>query len=182
MSSNLTFLSSDDDPTLLSLAQSLRRFAVKEIQVGAGTEPVFSRNQFSKMAELGLTGASVDEKFGGTKLSAIETSLVLFEISRAQLGAAIYLSVHQMVSRILSTYWKGDRTAEEIKNLASGKWLGAFCLTEAGAGSDASALKTKATKTDSGYELSGEKIYITSAGLADLYLVFARTDAAAIEA
>ncbi len=175
MSSKLTFLTSADDPSMVSLAQSLRRFAEKEIQVPQGSEPTFSREQFSKMAGLGLTGASVDEKFGGTKLSALEISLILFEVSRAQLGAAVYLSVHQMVSRILSNYWKSDGSAEEIKNLASGKWLGAFCLTEAGAGSDASALKTKAVKTDSGFELTGEKIYITSAGLADLYLIFART-------
>lgn len=175
MISNLTFISHNDDLALLSLAQGVRRFAEKEIQVAPGIDPSFSREQFTKMAALGLSGATVPEIYGGTKLSTLETSLILFEISRTQLGPAIYLSVHQMVSKILSNYWKSESAPIEIKKLATGEMLGAFCLTEAGAGSDASALKTKAEIKDSGYELTGEKIYITSAGLADLYLVFART-------
>ena len=175
MSQKITFLTSNDDANLSSLAQSLRRFAEKEIQAPTAIEPSFNREQFTKMAGLGLPGASVDEKYGGTMLSALEISLILFEISRAQLGPAIYLSVHQMVSKILSNFWKDESAEEDIRKLASGNSLGAFCLTESQAGSDASALKTMATKTDSGYEINGEKIYITSAGFADLYLVFART-------
>lgn len=175
MTSALNFTTENDSQELQSLAQSLRRFAEKEIQLPPGLEPSFSREQFSKMGLLGLTGASVSEQFEGTKLSALEISLILFEISRAQLGPAIYLSVHQMVARILSSYWKNQFAASKIKKLVAGKSLAAFCLTEAGAGSDAAALKTKATKIDSGYQITGEKIYITSAGFADLYLVFART-------
>lgn len=175
MISPLTFNTAADHADMCSLAQTLRRFAANEIQPPLGIEPTFNREQFDKMADLGLAGASVDEKFEGTNLSALEISLILFEISRAQLGPAIYLSVHQMVSRILSTYWKSEIADSEIKKLALGRSLSAFCLTEAHAGSDAAALKTKATKTTDGYELNGEKIYITSAGVADLYLVFART-------
>ena len=177
MSPSVIFLTSQDQEELISLSQTVRRFAEKEISLVTGSEPAFNREQFTKMADLGLAGACVGEAFGGTALSHLEISLMLFEVSKAQMGPAVYLSVHQMVAKILSNFWKQESAFSYISKLASGQYLAAFCLTESGAGSDASALKTKATKVTSGYEITGEKIYITSAGHADLYLVFARTSA-----
>ncbi|MCL4154062.1 UNVERIFIED_CONTAM: hypothetical protein GTU68_042001 [Idotea baltica] len=80
-----------------------------------------------------------------------------------------------MVSRLINSYGVSEYHLDTLSSLASGDKLGAFCLTETGAGSDAAALSLKAKKTDSGYVLSGEKIYISSAPHADIFLVFGRT-------
>jgi alkylation response protein AidB-like acyl-CoA dehydrogenase len=175
MNEILSFTATDDSDDLNELGTSIRKFSEKEIWKAPERIGSLDRAEFSKMGKLGLTGASLNENFGGTNLTPLQIALILFEISRAQLGPAIYLSVHLMVSKILGDFWDSKTSSEEIKKLASGQSLGAFCLTEAGAGSDASALTTKAIQVDSGFELNGEKIYITSAGFADIYLVFART-------
>lgn len=168
-----SFVLDSDPPELRELSSQLGRFAEERLRVAAGEEPQFRRGDFDAMAALGLTGMSIAESLGGTALSSLASAALLFELSRAQLGPAIYLSVHAMVGRILSPF--ADAHAETLRALASGQALGAFCLTEAQAGSDAAALQTKAVRDGESYTLSGEKIYITSAGAADIYLVFART-------
>ena len=176
MTDTISFLLPSDAEELQTLSSTVYKFAAKELAVRSSEEISFRRTDFEKMAQLGLAGVSVPEDFGGTALSPLAISAILFEIAKVQLGPAVYLSVHHMVSRILAQYWKSGKS--EIESLASGALLGAFCLTEAQAGSDAAALATRAEKTANGYILNGEKIYITSAGVADLYLVFARTGGA----
>ncbi|MCB0359159.1 MAG: acyl-CoA dehydrogenase family protein [Bdellovibrionales bacterium] len=167
----LEFVSQRDPFELRELASTARKFA--EARLGTVG---FQREHFNDMGELGLAGMCLDEAVGGSSFDSLSIAATIFEIARVQLGPAIYLSVHQMVSKLIQNYWEAPDKQSLLSELAAGTKLGAYCLTEASAGSDASSLKTTARQESSGdWLLNGEKIYITSAGLADVYLVFART-------
>lgn len=168
-------IEANDDEELQLLSETVRKFARAHVAVTSEESVGYRREIFDLMAKSGLTGAAISEALGGTAMSSLATSSIIFELSRVQLGPAIYLSVHYMVSRLIETWDRAGRHHPTLRDLAAGKSLGAFCLTEATAGSDAAALKTQATKLTDGYRIDGEKIYITSAGHADVYLVFART-------
>jgi alkylation response protein AidB-like acyl-CoA dehydrogenase len=169
------FIFEDDSDEARELARTVEKFASETISLASGALPEFRRSDFEKMARLGLCGASLPESAGGSSLTHLQIAAIIFALARHQLGPAIYLSVHLMVSRLISS-WSGvvDRAAL-LKSLADGSTLGAFCLTESQAGSDASAIRTRAVRVENGWKLNGEKIYITSGSVADCYLVFART-------
>ena len=173
-------LAASDAPELTTLGDSLRKFA-ESLRVTPARGIEFRRNDFTSMAELGLTGMAVDERCGGTAMSQFASALAIFELARAQLGPAIYLSVHLMVARLLQRHANNELHFEALRQLADGRSLGAFALSEAEAGSDAASLRTKAERTKDRYILSGEKLYITSGNVADIYLVFARTGAPGAE-
>lgn len=137
-----------------------------------GTVP---RDLFAAFAGLGLTGMSVAETSGGIEVDPVTFALTIEEIAAVDLGAAIFLSVHNMVAGILNRSASAAVKEKWLTKLAAGELLGAFALTEPAAGSDAAAIRCQAVKKDDTYYLSGEKCYITSAGFADLYVVFART-------
>lgn len=174
----LTFTSPLDPSSLRDLAATTRKLAEKAFVVTPPDKPAFRREDFIQMANLGLAGAALPETVGGINASRLEVATIHFELARVQLGCAIYLSVHHMVTGLIAKWGLPSPTPTlegTLAALASGEHLGAFCLTEAQAGSDAAALRTRAERTPTGYRLNGEKIYITSGGYADLYLVFART-------
>ena len=175
MTDTLQFTAAEDSEEIRELARTVRRFAEAELTAADPAGRQFHRRHFDAMAKLGLTGMSVPEAHGGSGLTPLAIAAALFEISRVQMGPAIYLSVHAMVAGLLNRFQSNPEHAALLANLADGTALGAFCLTEAAAGSDARALSTRAERSGSTYTLHGEKIYITSAGFADLYLVFART-------
>ena len=168
----LEFLKSDDSSQSHTLSKSVAHLATSRL---AGVTE-YRAEDFDKMAELGLTSIGIRPECKGIALDGISAAAVLYEIAKVNLGPAVYLSVHQMVSRLINAWGKNDLHLEVLEKLACGKSLGAFCLTEAGAGSDASALSLKASKNSDGFILNGEKVYISSAPHADVFLVFARSD------
>ena len=172
----LDFLSPTDPSELRDLGAAVRRFAESELTVPTHGEPKFDRAHFTSMGALGLAGTAVSEDLGGSGFPPLGAAETIFELARAQLGPAIYLSVHMMVSKLIAD-WSSNAPERKplIAALARGDKLAAFALTEAGAGSDARSLRLRAEKDGDRYLLSGEKIYITSGNVADLYLVFART-------
>jgi alkylation response protein AidB-like acyl-CoA dehydrogenase len=103
---------------------------------------------------------------------------ILEEIAAVDLGPAIFISVHSMVSGIIARYGNEDQKRKYLPKMSSGESLGAFALTEPNAGSDASSLRTQARAKGNSYILNGNKCYISSAGWADLYVVFAKTEPA----
>ncbi len=171
----LDFVNAADDIELRQLVQTVRKFSSLELFSKDEEALEFDRVHFTKMAELGLCGMTIEEQFGGTDMSYLAIASVIFETARMQLGPAIYLGVHLMVSRLVRNFSEAAVTGTLQEELASAGALGAFCLTESEAGSDAAALRTRAEKDGDHYILTGEKIYISSGGVADLYLVFART-------
>jgi acyl-CoA dehydrogenase len=137
----------------------------------------FPRPILNKMAELGLMGITVPEEYGGAGMDFISYIIAIHEISKVSATVGVILSVHTSVGTNPILYFGTEEQKKKyVPKLAGGEYLGAFCLTEPGAGSDAKSLKTKAVRQGDYYILNGSKIFITNGGEADTYIVFARTD------
>jgi alkylation response protein AidB-like acyl-CoA dehydrogenase len=138
----------------------------------------FPRDLFSKLAELGLMGVCVPEEYGGAGADFLSYILVLEELSRADAGVGVTLAVHTSATTLpIVTFGTDEQKARFVPPLARGEHLGAFALTEAEAGSDAGALRTKAEPRDDGWAITGAKQWITNGRHAGTFLLFARTDA-----
>ncbi|MDC0358533.1 acyl-CoA dehydrogenase family protein [Oligoflexia bacterium] len=160
------------------MRSSVKKFALKEFpkyQVDKyyNTVPM---DLFKTQAELGLAGLAVDEEWGGICADPVSISIVMEEMAAVDLGPAIFTSVHTMVSGLINRFGDTDQKKKYLPKLAAGEFLAGFAITEANAGSDAGNLRTKAEKKGANYILNGEKCWISSAGFANLYLVFAKTD------
>lgn len=132
---------------------------------------------FEELAALGLMGMTVPDEMGGAGADYISYALALMEIGAADGALSTILSIQN--SLIISALLKDGNHAQRARflpNLMNGKSIGAFALTEADAGSDASALRTRAVKVDGGYRITGAKQFITSGKIAGLAIVFAVTD------
>jgi len=141
----------------------------------------FRMDIFNELGTLGFTGMTLPEEFGGMGLTYEDFSIALCEIAKSSVSYAVTISVSSMVQAILNEFGNDDQKKKYLPNLTCGLEIGAFCLSESGAGSDAAALQTTAKKTKQngvdGYVLNGSKIWITSGGIAKTYIVMARTGA-----
>ncbi len=163
----------------LMMRDMVCQFAESEIApfVDRMEQGEFPHDILKKMGELGLMGITVPEKYGGAEMDFTSYILAIYELSKVSAVVGVILSVHTSVGTNPILYFG---TAEQKKNyipkLASGEYLGAFCLTEPEAGSHAGALKTKPDKQGDHYVLNGSKVFITNGGEADVYIVFASTN------
>ncbi len=133
----------------------------------------------SKIGELGFLGVSVPEKYGGLGMGFVSTMLVCDYISGASGSISTAFGAHTGIGILpIVLYGTEDQKQKYLPNLASGKWIGSYCLTEPGSGSDANSGKTKAVLSDdrSFYKISGQKMWISNAGFASLFIVFARIE------
>lgn len=137
----------------------------------------FRMEIFNELGALGFTGMTLPEEFGGMGLSYEDFSIALCEIAKSSVSYAVTISVSSMVQAIINEFGNANQKKKYLPALTSGAEIGAFCLSESGAGSDATALSTTAKKTKGGYILNGSKIWITSGGIAKTYIVMARTGA-----
>jgi acyl-CoA dehydrogenase family protein 9 len=130
------------------------------------------------LAELGLCGLAVPEELGGMGLDYTLYSRVMSEVASFDGSTCTLLGAHQSIGyRALLNEGTDEQKAKWLPRLASGEILASFCLTEPGSGSDAYSIKTKAVKQDDGtFVLNGQKLWITNAGTAEFYTVFAKTD------
>lgn len=135
----------------------------------------FRMEIYQGFGELGLTGATIPEIYGGAGLTYQDFAGVLQEIAKSSVPYAVTLSVSIMVQSIINEFGSEAQKKKYLPLLTSGDGIGAFALSEAGAGSDAAALRTTAKKVDGGYQLNGTKMWITSGGIAKTYIVMART-------
>lgn len=162
------------------LQQMVREFAQNEIAPEIERmelEDRFPREVIRKMGKLGLMGIPIPEEWGGSGADFVSYILAIEEISKVSATVGVILSVHTSVGTMpLLRYGTEKQKRKYVPRLASGEFLGAFGLTEPNAGSDASGLRTQAKKVGDEYVLNGSKIFITNAGEADLYTVFAITD------
>lgn len=161
----------------LAILETVRKISQNEIpkfltEENSNTVPI---GLFRLFGEQGLAGLTTGEEYGGLERGALLTTAVMEEIASINLGPAIFLSVHLMVCKLIEFFGSDAQKTKYLPKLASGSHLGAFALTEAGAGSNASALKLDAKAAGDQFILNGEKCYISSAGWADQYIVFART-------
>src|SRR5215469_14312640 len=157
-----------------------RDFVRAEIEPSAAEwdrEHHFPREVFGKLAELGLMGVCVPEEYGGAGADFLSYVLVLEELSRGDAGVGVTVAVHtSAVTLPLLRFGTEEQRARFVPPLARGEHLGAFALTEAEAGSDAGALRTKAEPEGDGWRITGAKQWITNGRHAGTILLFARTD------
>lgn len=163
----------------LMMRNMVRDFAKSEIepfieQMEAGQ---FPRHLLTKMGELGLMGITAPAEYGGAEMDFTSYIIAIHELSKVSAVMGVILSVHTSVGTNPILYFGNDAQKQKyIPKLASGEYLGAFCLTEPSAGSDAGSLKTRAIRDGDTYVLDGAKVFITNGGEADIYIVFASTN------
>jgi len=171
---NLTFTDEQE-----MMRKMVRDFAEKEITpfIGDMERGEFPREILRKMGSLGLMGIPVPEKYGGAGMDFISYIIAIHELSKISATIGVILSVHTSVCTNPILYFGTEaQKLKYVPKLASGEYLGAFCLTEASSGSDAAGLKTRAVRKGDHYVLNGSKMFITNGGEADVHIVFATTD------
>ncbi|HOJ84823.1 MAG TPA: acyl-CoA dehydrogenase [Bacillota bacterium] len=160
--------------------QMVRDFAEKEVQPSAAERDeteTFSREIFDKMGQLGLTGIPWPEEYGGAGSDYISYVIAVEELSRVDASTGTTLSAHiSLASWPIFKYGTEEQKKKYLEPLALGEKLGAFALTETTAGTDAAAGQATAKLDGDSYILNGTKIFITNAGEAEIYIVFALTD------
>jgi alkylation response protein AidB-like acyl-CoA dehydrogenase len=138
----------------------------------------FPRELLGKLAGLGLLGVCVPEDRGGAGADFVSYILVLEELSRGDAGVGVTVAVHTSACTLpILSFGTDEQRARFVPPLARGESIGCFALTEAGAGSDAGAIVTRADRVDDGWRISGAKQWITNAAFGGTVLLFARTDA-----
>jgi butyryl-CoA dehydrogenase len=162
------------------IAESAWEFAEREIlPVARDNDRAgrFDRELARKLGEVGYLGAPIAEEYGGRGLDYIGYGLIAEQIGRADSSARTVVSVQtSLVGGPIERWGSEEQKREWLPRLCSGEALGCFGLTEPDTGSDAANLRTRATKTDSGWSISGQKMWISMANFADLALIFAQTD------
>ncbi|MGW8189024.1 acyl-CoA dehydrogenase [Sphingomonas hankookensis] len=138
----------------------------------------FAREIMTEMGELGLLGVTIDPQYGGAGMGYVAYGLVAREVEAIDSGYRSAMSVQSsLVMHPINAYGSEEQKAKYLPKLASGEWVGCFGLTEPDAGSDPAGMRTRAEKIDGGYRLSGAKMWITNAPIADVFVVWAKSDA-----
>src|SRR6478609_5766588 len=135
----------------------------------------FPVDELREAAELGMAAIYCGEDAGGSGLRRVDAVRIFEQLSTADPALAAFLSIHNMCAWMVDTYGTDDQRKSWIPRLASMEAIASYCLTEPGAGSDASALRTKAVRDGDAYVLDGVKQFISGAGSSDVYVVLART-------
>lgn len=156
----------------------VRRFTEQEITPHAeewDEQQHFPRALFQQMGGLGLMGMTTPEEYGGGALDRLTGALVYEELAQGDMATAVGLSVHNMVTGSLANFGSEEQRERWVRELAAGKLLGAFSLSEAESGSDAASLQCRAERQGDSYVINGSKMWVTNGGEADIYLLMART-------
>ena len=164
----------------LMIRDAARDFAKQELLPGVierDNKQEFPKEQVKKMGELGFLGMMVDPKYGGGGMDSVSYVLVMEELSKIDASCSVIVSVNNsLVCYGLQSYANEEQKEKYLTKLATGEKLGAFCLSEPEAGSDATSQRTTAIDKGDHYLLNGTKNWITNGGSADYYLVIAQTD------
>jgi len=137
----------------------------------------FDREIMNELGELGLLGSTIPEEYGGAGANYVSYGLVAREIERVDSGYRSAMSVQSsLVMFPIYAYGTEEQRKKYLPKLASGEWVGAFGLTEPDQGSDPGGMKTRAKKIDGGFKLDGSKMWITNSPIADVFVVWAKTE------
>ncbi|MEI3854486.1 MULTISPECIES: acyl-CoA dehydrogenase [Ensifer] len=179
-----------DDPFFLDdqltedermIRDTARAYAQERLQprvIAAYREESTDPEIFREMGELGLLGVTVSDTYGGVGASYVAYGLVAREVERVDSGYRSMMSVQSsLVIYPIYAYGSEEQKQKYLPKLISGEWIGCFGLTEPDAGSDPAGMKTRAIKTESGYRLVGSKMWISNAPLADVFVVWAKSEA-----
>jgi alkylation response protein AidB-like acyl-CoA dehydrogenase len=162
------------------IQQAAQDFAQNELLPGVierDEKQEFPKKQIEQMGELGFMGMMVDPAFGGSGMDTLSYVLVMEELSKIDASSSVVVSVNNsLVCWGLETFGTEAQKEKYLKRLATGEIIGAFCLSEPEAGSDATSQKTTAIDKGDHYLLNGTKNWITNGSSAEVYLVIAQTD------
>ena len=165
------------------IREAARQFAQERLAPGAAArdrEHAFPRAELTEMGELGFLGMLVPEEWGGSDLGTVAYALALEEIAAGDGACSTIVSVHSSVGCVpILRFGTEEQKQRILPKMASGEWIGGFALTEPQAGSDASALKTRARRDGDHYVIDGSKQFITSGKNGSVVIVFAVTDPSA---
>ncbi|WP_111497563.1 acyl-CoA dehydrogenase family protein [Marinobacter bohaiensis] len=164
----------------LAYRDAARAFADKAMAphaAGWDIDHTFPVDVIREAGELGFCGIYTPEDSGGLGLSRLDTSIIVEELAAACPSTAAYITIHNMATWMVACFGSDAVRDTIAPRMASGEYLGSYCLTEPGAGSDAANLQTKAVRDGDGYRLTGSKVFISGAGATQILLVMARTGA-----
>ena len=163
------------------VAESARAFAAEKLQprvTDAYVNETVTPEIFAEMGEMGLLGVTIPEEYGGLGAGYVTYGLVAREVERVDSGYRSMMSVQSsLVMYPIHAYGSEEQKAKYLPKLASGEMIGCFGLTEPDAGSDPGGMKTTAKKTDGGYVLNGAKMWISNSPIADVFVVWAKSEA-----
>ncbi len=179
-----------DDPFLMEeqltdeermIRDSARDYAQERLAtrvLEANRRETFDREIMTEMGALGLLGATIPEEFGGAGVNYVSYGLIAREVERVDSGYRSAMSVQSsLVMHPIFAYGTDAQREKYLPKLASGEWVGCFGLTEPDHGSDPGSMITRARKVDGGYSISGAKTWITNSPIADVFVVWAKSDA-----
>ncbi|HWH22682.1 MAG TPA: acyl-CoA dehydrogenase family protein, partial [Allosphingosinicella sp.] len=169
---------SDEERLVRDTARSYAQERLQPRVTKAYLEEEFDREIMSEMGELGLLGATIPTEYGGAGLNYVSYGLVARAVERVDSGYRSAMSVQSsLVMHPINAYGSEEQRMRYLPKLASGEWVGCFGLTEPDAGSDPGSMRTRAEKIDGGYRLTGSKMWITNSPIADVFVVWAKSDA-----
>ena len=163
------------------IRDSARAYAQEKLQprvIEAFAEEKTDPEIFREMGEMGLLGVTIPEEYGGLGGSYVSYGLVAREVERVDSGYRSMMSVQaSLVMYPIYAYGSEEQRQKYLPKLCSGEWIGCFGLTEPDAGSDPAGMKTRAVKTENGYKLTGSKMWISNSPIADVFVVWAKSEA-----
>jgi glutaryl-CoA dehydrogenase len=169
---------SDEERLVRDTAAGYAREKLQPRVTDAFLEERFDREIMSEMGALGLLGATIPPEYGGAGLNYVSYGLVAREVERVDSGYRSAMSVQSsLVMHPIHAYGSEEQRRKWLPGLATGELIGCFGLTEPDAGSDPGGMRTRARKIDGGYQLSGSKMWITNSPIADVFVVWAKSDA-----
>ena len=173
----MNFSLSEEQKMVRSAARDFAQTELKPGVIKRDELQEFPDNLVKKMGALGFMGIMVDPKYGGSGMDTISYILIMEELSKIDASASVIVSVNNsLVCYGLQTYGSENQKEKFLPKLASGEFVGAFCLSEPEAGSDATSQQTSAIDCGDHYLINGTKNWITSGGRSDVYIVIAQTD------
>ena len=168
----------DDERMIRDTARAYAQEKLAPRIIDAFANEVTDPAIFREMGELGLLGPTIPEEYGGVGASYVSYGLVAREVERVDSGYRSMMSVQSsLVMYPIHAYGSEEQKRKYLPKLASGEWIGCFGLTEPDAGSDPGGMRTRAEKIDGGYRLSGSKTWISNAPIADVFVIWAKSDA-----
>ncbi len=169
---------SDEERLVRDTAEAFAREQLLPRVTSAYLDERFDREIMAEMGALGLLGATIAPEYGGAGLNYVSYGLIARAVERVDSGYRSAMSVQSsLVMHPINAYGSEDQRRKYLPKLAGGEWVGCFGLTEPDAGSDPGSMRTRAKRIDGGYLLSGAKMWITNSPIADVFVVWAKSDA-----
>ncbi|WP_417605024.1 acyl-CoA dehydrogenase family protein [Primorskyibacter flagellatus] len=171
----MDFALSEEQTAIFDMARAFGQEHIAPFARDWEKQGTIPKDLWPRVAELGLGGIYVSEDFGGSGLSRLDATLVFEALAMACPAVGSFLSIHNMCGGMIDKFGSEETKAKWLPDLCTMSKLFSYCLTEPGSGSDASALRTRANKTNEGYVLNGTKAFISGADYSDAYITMVRT-------